>query len=51
MDAATLAKMSPEEKEAFHRECETKVKTLNTSARRLPISRKTSFAGEDAPGG
>ena len=28
MDAATLAKMSPEEKEAFHREQETKVQTF-----------------------
>ncbi len=28
MNAETLAKMSPEEKEAFHRDCESKVKTL-----------------------
>ena len=28
MDAATLAKMSPEEKEAFHRDQESKVKTF-----------------------
>jgi mannose-6-phosphate isomerase-like protein (cupin superfamily) len=28
VDAATLAKMSPEEKEAFHREQESKVKTF-----------------------
>jgi len=36
MRAETLAKMSPEEKEAFHRDCESKVKTLKYE--RAPLS-------------